>query len=150
MHPAEYDYCKIKDMPGRLPVWENETVKIGQYNFRTILLSGHTPGSLAYFDEEKGLLFPGDFVPEGAEEFMFGPGRNIRAYRESLSKIYKLKDKIKAIYQPHGKAVSDSSIIDEYIEMVDLVLEGKLQGEECEVHDHKVLRVTHKRAGIFI
>ena len=149
MHPAEYDHCKDKELALR-PVWEGEVITVGEYAFKAILIPGHTPGSVAYFDEEKGILFPGDFVPEETEEFMFGGGRNIRAYRESLKKISMIKNRIKVIYQPHGKAISDSSIIDDYLEMTDLIIEGKLEGEETEIFDRKVTRAAYKRASILI
>ena len=81
---------------------------------------------------------------------MFGSGRNLKAYKESLKRIASLRDKIKVVYPPHGKAEVTIDLVDDYLEMVGLLEEGKLEGEEVELFGNKVRKVNYKRAGILL
>ena len=86
MHPAEFDrYCAggQRSLEQVHPLWEGDKVTIGQRTFEVILISGHTPGSIALLDRENRILISGDTVKNDAI-YMFGPGRNLPAFIHAI------------------------------------------------------------------
>lgn len=72
------------------PLDEGEIVACGDYRFRVIAIPGHSAGSLAFYDEAKGILLAGDSVQSGGPIFMFGGHRDLDAYIASLEKLERL------------------------------------------------------------
>ena len=85
------DWLLVKDGSIALaPLDEGEIVACGDYRFRVIAIPGHSAGSLAFYDEAKGILLAGDSVQSGGPIFMFGGHRNLDAYIASLEKLERL------------------------------------------------------------
>ncbi len=103
MHPSEFDYYagKNEEPAAMEPLWEDDILDIGTFRFEVILLPGHTPGSIALLEEEKRFLIGGDSVQTGGSIFMFGPGRNFRAYRASMEKLQDIMDAFDVVYSSH-------------------------------------------------
>lgn len=104
MHPAEFDrYCAGGKRPlcNVHPLWEGDLVTIGQRTFEVILLSGHTPGSIALLDRANRILISGDTVQNDAV-YMFGPGRNLPAYVHAIERLERMTDQFDLIYPSHG------------------------------------------------
>ena len=92
MHPAEFSYYEMRNgrLPETIPVWEGETIDIGRYCFEIILISGHTPGSVALLEKNHRFIITGDTV--GKEPvYMFGNGRNMPAYLAAIRKLKGIK-----------------------------------------------------------
>ena len=55
LHPAEYDYYSSKGNEGRdvRPLWEGDVLDLGGICMETVLISGHTPGSIALLDRNR-------------------------------------------------------------------------------------------------
>lgn len=73
----------------------------GEYRLEVIPIPGHTRGSAAFFDREKGLLISGDSVQKDGPIFMFGPHRNLDQYIESQKKLVSLAPSIRTILPSH-------------------------------------------------
>lgn len=103
LHPSEYDrYHQSVGLDAPVePLWEGARIDVGGRAFEVILIPGHTPGSIALLDEENKILIGGDSVQSGAI-FMFGPGRNLSAYRDSMKKLNGMKPRFETIYPSHG------------------------------------------------
>ncbi len=104
MHPAEFDrylYGKEQSCPPKA-LWEGERLRFGEYDFEVLLIPGHTPGSIALWDEKQGVLISGDSVQSGAV-FMFGQGRNLPAFIESMEKLQGIQEKVRVVLPSHGE-----------------------------------------------
>ena len=87
----EGDWPLVAEMDVALsPLAEGEVLACGGYRFRVIAIPGHTPGSLAFYDEEKGILLSGDTVQSGGPIYMFGPKRDLTGYIASLEKLERM------------------------------------------------------------
>ncbi|GHU30466.1 MBL fold hydrolase [Spirochaetia bacterium] len=77
----------------------DEGQKIG--TLRVLHLPGHTPGSVAFYDESSGILFTGDTLfRDGIGSTAF-PGSNIDALRASLKRLSGMDGTIR-IFPGHG------------------------------------------------
>lgn len=97
--------------PGRVRatfVSEGDEVAVGRFRFRVIEVPGHTPGHLALFEPDSGVLFGGDHVlfvispsialfPDGAD--------GLQAYLDSLDKVRALR--CEKLFVAHGEPRDD-------------------------------------------
>lgn len=150
MHPAEYDRYAQKadaDLKALAPVWEGETIDIGGRRFEVVFIPGHTPGSIALLDAENRILVGGDSIQNG-NIFMFGPGRSVPAYRDSMRRLAGMADRFDTVYASHGDAKVPASMIAGLVEDAVALMGAGLPGETHEVHGMRVHRV--KGCGTFL
>ena len=99
MHPRDtekldqwYD-CFASDFEGRrcqredfTPITEDSVIDLGGgYTVRVLEIPGHTPGSVAFYDEKRELLFTGDAIGSGIGVWMVVPGgTTLSEYRDAL------------------------------------------------------------------
>ena len=105
MHPSEYARFKVKDgepAPIMHPLWEGDEIKIGAYTLRVLHIPGHTPGSVVYLDSAHRFLIGGDSVQTGSI-FMFGEGRDMRAFVCSMEKLQRYADAFDTVYASHSE-----------------------------------------------
>lgn len=134
MHPAEFDrytYGAGKGLPVE-PLWEGEVIDLGGRRLEVILIPGHTPGSIALLDAENRILFSGDSVQAGGIIYMFGPGRNIRAYLASMKKLAAIKDRFETVYPSHGLVPIKSDILEGLVAGAERILRGEVSGTQAE------------------
>ena len=93
MHPIEIDhYQKRFENPHEMiEINEGDEIDLGSYKFEIIHIPGHTPGSIALLEKKQGFMIGGDSLQVGPI-FMFGDGRDLRVYLETLKKVQKIKD----------------------------------------------------------
>ena len=87
---------------------DNDTVKLGDREFRVVHTPGHTPGSICLYDEKDQVLITGDSVQGGGVEEGNLVIRNKQEYINSMKKLLKLEIKIMIVdhpYRPFRKAV---------------------------------------------
>jgi hydroxyacylglutathione hydrolase len=82
--------------PGR--ILEDED-RIGP--FRVLHLPGHTPGSVGYIDEQRGILFAGDTLFAGGVGRTDLPGGDEVSLQASLRRLFSLPGNIR-VYSGHG------------------------------------------------
>jgi len=133
MHPSEYDrfYEKKKSAMKMRPLWEKDIIDLGNRKLEVVLIPGHTPGSIALLDRENRILFSGDSV-SASTIYMFGAGRNLPAYMDSLEKLLSLRSDFDTIYPSHGSIPIDRSILSELLLGANSLFEGKLEGKTPE------------------
>ena len=103
MHPAEMAYYARHARPDAVvhPIWEGDTIDLGDRKLEVILIPGHTPGSIALLDREKRIIATGDTISAGPV-FMFDDERSIHAYIASMYKLLGLFDSFDSILPAHG------------------------------------------------
>lgn len=102
---TEYNFSKNYEEPFIVNCdyfFDEECITIGDFNFRTILTNGHSPGSSCFYFEEAKVLFSGDTLFNksiGRTDFYFGDENAlIKNIRE---KLFVLPDDVK-VYSGHG------------------------------------------------
>ncbi len=145
MHPAEYDrYCFGRDVRTDClhPVWEGDVICAGDYRFEVILIPGHTPGSIALLEKSRRFLISGDSVQTGAA-FMFGQGRNLPAYRDSIKKLMARRGEFDTVHPSHGELNVPADMLDDIYEASGKLLAGELEGRDpgrqmpCKLYEYK-------------
>ncbi|MDE7269382.1 MAG: MBL fold metallo-hydrolase [Acetatifactor sp.] len=134
MHPAEMDHyknslpesCCMEDV---CPLWEGDIIDLGHWKFEVILTPGHTPGSIMLLEREKRMLISGDVIQDG-DIFMFGAGRNMQAFQNSLKKMIAMADTFDSIWPSHGSYPLTAEIISGILKGTQDMLAGKLPGQE--------------------
>ncbi|MDR0944423.1 MAG: MBL fold metallo-hydrolase [Ruminococcus sp.] len=128
IHPTEF-YHLGDHRFNVLSLWETDSFQAGNRNLRVRLIPGHTPGSIALIDYEAKMIFIGDSVSD-SHVFMFGNGRNIDAYIESLTML-KTEFGGYGFYACHGTTVLPPSALDKQLECALKVRTGEITGEEA-------------------
>lgn len=130
MHPAEFDaYERRSGKPTHAkPIWEGDTITVGGYTLEVVLAPGHTPGSIMLLEREKKFIISGDSLQTGTI-YLFGDGRNLKAFRASMTKLEKLwKDgAFDTIYPSHGSLDVPADVIPDHIALADALLAGTLE-----------------------
>ena len=134
MHPAEMEHyqnslpegCSMEDV---CPLWEGDVIDLGNWKFEVILTPGHTPGSIMLLEREKRMLISGDTIQDG-DIFMFGAGRNMQAFQNSLKKMMVMSDAFDSIWPSHGNYPLTADIIPGILKGAKDTAAGKLQGQE--------------------
>lgn len=133
MHPTEYDRYHQSAAGAGLavsPLWEGDVIDLGNRSFEIILTPGHTPGSIALLDTQNRILISGDGVQTG-RIYMFGPGRNIEAYINSMDKLYRIRDRFDTVYPSHGPFPANPNIIYELISGAKRLRNGEVVGTDA-------------------
>jgi len=118
-HPDEAGLLKNAPMMGEvfglhvqalsgidLPVSDNETIPLGQYTIRAILVPGHSPGSLSYYSPEAGFVITGDALFQGSIGRTDLPGGNFDTLISSIrSRLLTLPPET-IVYPGHGDPTS--------------------------------------------
>ena len=118
MHPAEmahYGTAKLSTPPA--PLQDGEMIDIGGRTFEVVLISGHTPGSIALVDRANRIILPGDSLSGTRPMFLVGAHRSIDAYILSMEKLLELKNAgaFDTIYSAHGVFPLPSETVDKML-----------------------------------
>ncbi|MCD8217812.1 MAG: MBL fold metallo-hydrolase [Clostridiales bacterium] len=125
MHPAEYvNYFREgASHPAPTPVWDGDVIDLGNRPLRVITQPGHTPGSIALLDINQRVLFSADSIQDG-EIFLFGPMRNLIAYRQSLDKVWACHAEYDKVFPSHASLPLEPDIIPDLMGCMDQILAG--------------------------
>lgn len=134
MHPAEMEHyqnalpegCNMEDVR---PLWDGDIIDLGFWKFEVILTPGHTPGSIMLLERGKRMLISGDMIQDG-DIFMFGQGRNMQAFQESLKKIENMSEAFDSIWASHGSYPLTADIIPGILRGAQDLLAGRLAEQE--------------------
>jgi glyoxylase-like metal-dependent hydrolase (beta-lactamase superfamily II) len=84
-------------------VGDGDTVSVGARRFAALNVPGHTPGSLALFEAETGILLAGDLLYDGPL-IDFLPESDTEAYQESVLRVLELP--LTTVYGGHEPPMS--------------------------------------------
>lgn len=129
LHPADFYKYFIdggKTFDSVKPLYEGQIFDNGGFTFEVIYLPGHTPGSVAYLEKNKRFLIGGDMF--SIMVYLWGPERNIYAYKYSLNKIEARASEFDYIYAYHGNRLLGPEVIGYFKECVEGILDGSIQG----------------------
>ncbi len=121
-----------------LPVRDGDEIDLGNRILRIISIPGHTPGSIAILDCGNRRIFTGDVVQDG-RIFMFGPYREMHAYRQSLLRLWEIRDGFDEIYPSHGSSPVRPELIMDLYDASGRVMNGEVPGQEEELFGHQIL-----------
>jgi glyoxylase-like metal-dependent hydrolase (beta-lactamase superfamily II) len=129
MHPAEYAwYFTHAPADAKVaPLWEGDVIDLGGRCFEVVFIPGHTPGSIALLDRQNAVLIAGDSVSY-FPIFIFGDIRDIRAFRESMVKLLKVKMDFNTVYPSHGSFPVHANQIDKLKTTAEKLIAGELKG----------------------
>ena len=119
------------------PIWDGDTIELGERELKVINIPGHTPGSVALLDPKYQALIAGDSVQDGTI-FMFGPQREIHSYLHSLYRLKAMNSSFAQIWPSHGSIPLDVSVIDMLIEGTEKVIAGALEPTVAEIFGKSV------------
>lgn len=112
-----YDPASYRLRPARVSAWvrEGDIVDLGDRAFTVLHLPGHSPGSIALFDEHDGTLFAGDVVYDGPllDEL---PGSCRSDYLTSMSRLRDLP--VRIVHAGHDASFDRTrlhQLIDAYV-----------------------------------
>ncbi len=127
----EKDWHLIRDEKVCLKkLQEGDRFSCGGYTLEVIEIPGHTYGSVAFLDREKGLLISGDSVQKDGPIFMFGAHRSLELYLESQKKLMAMADQFQVILPSHHDCPIDPGFIEKNLLDAAALKEGRLQGEK--------------------
>lgn len=146
-HPIEIEFKNLKEV---LPLTK-DIIEIGEFKLEIILIPGHTPGSIALLEKTQRFLISGDSVSE-ATIYMFGKGRNIFAWRDSLHILAKYKNDFDVIYASHGPVAIAPDQIDACLSLINETLSGEIPGMKAPDNFDALVKVYQskdKRASMY-
>ncbi len=144
----EGDWPLVAEMDVALsPLAEGEVLACGGYRFRVIAIPGHSAGSLAFYDEAKGILLAGDSVQSGGPIFMFGGHRDLDAYIASLEKLERMIPTNVTVLPCHSACPIDAGFIARNLADARALRDGTLASDP---HSALPCRVYHGEAADFL
>ncbi len=133
MSPDEEENYRRNGGKGNIiPVKEGDSIDLGGRTLRIIDIPGHTPGSIAILDVENRILISGDSVEDG-NVFMFGPGRDLDRYIESMKHLKGFEDLFDEIYAMHGSFPVKPDLIEKLIEGAQQIKDEDAEGKVVDV-----------------
>jgi glyoxylase-like metal-dependent hydrolase (beta-lactamase superfamily II) len=146
MYPAEYSryFTKGGERETVAPLWEGRTIDLGGVGLEVVLIPGHTPGSIALLDRANRRMFVGDVVSD-AQVYMFGDGRDLRAYIESLRKLEAMAALVDTVHSAHGSPALSSEWFTKTRVAAVMTLNGEIAPKEPP---HNLPCGLYVRAGV--
>lgn len=108
------------------PLAQGNTFTAGDFTLEVVYIPGHTPGSVAFLDRKHRFLIAGDTAQCGSV-FMFGEGRDLRAYLESVKKLEALRQEgaFDTVYASHAQPRFSADILPDHIALAQELLAGQ-------------------------
>ncbi len=140
MHPSEASvYYKLRSGRGSyLPVYDGDTLDLGDRTLEIVHIPGHTPGSISVLDRKNRCLIGGDPIQCHGSIYMFGIHRELRTYVYGLKKLLTRKD-FDLVYPSHADLPVGRDVIPELIAGAEEILCGRASGKPVNVHGTDVM-----------
>lgn len=131
LHPSEYDFYHSKGNADRevRPLWEGDVLELGDMSLEVLLLPGHTPGNIMLIDRANRRLFSGDSLQDFGL-FLFGEGRSLSAFIESMRRLLGMVDAFDTTYSCHGTATLGSDWTAKTLVAAEKLQAGVLDGSD--------------------
>ncbi|MGB9979632.1 MBL fold metallo-hydrolase [Methanobacterium sp.] len=129
-HPADFSNGEwINAELGNIStIKEGDMFELGKRDIKVIAVPGHTPGSICLLDEQNELLFSGDSIQTAPILMHLDVSLPLSTYFDSIVHVYSFEESYDKILPSHGETPIDKMVLDELINGVSEILEGKLVG----------------------
>lgn len=114
-----------------LDIRDGHRFDLGGRVLETILVPGHTPGSIMLIDREAKLLFSGDSLLEGDHWLHLEESTPLEIYYQSLVQLGKNLDRSYRNLPAHDGPIS-LMVLDEMLAGLPAILSGECRGTPCE------------------
>ena len=133
----EENYRGNKGQGTLIPVREGDVIDLGERELKIIDIPGHTPGSIAILDIRNRVLISGDTVQDG-KIFMFGKGRDMWQYTDSLKHLDEYAEMYDEIYPMHGSLPVGKDLIAKLLSGAEQIKAGQAQSRDVELFGRTV------------
>lgn len=135
----EKDWPQVHTTAKLHPLHEGDEFRCGEFCLKVIEIPGHTMGSVAFWEPEKKLLFPGDSVQKEGPIFLFGANRNLPLFIESERKLAAMADRFETVFPCHHPCPITPDYIEKDLEDAEALLAGTLpaapaEGRPCSLY----------------
>ena len=113
-------------------IGEGDIITCGEFSFEVIEIPGHTEGSIALLERQRGILIAGDSVQPGPI-FMFGEGVDFRAYISSMEKLLAVEKDVRYVFSGHNTFPLGKEYIRYSLEDAQSFLAGTLESEAVKM-----------------
>ncbi|MBE6010491.1 MAG: MBL fold metallo-hydrolase [Lachnospiraceae bacterium] len=155
MHPSEsmvfhnISGAKSEATQTMTYVKEGDVIDPGDRPLEVIHLPGHTPGSIAFLDRNRKMLFSGDPVQDG-DIFMFGVHRDMPSYIDSLTRLKERVAEFDRIYPSHGTMPVGTEMIEVLIDEANKVCRDEISWTERTMFDQIPVRAYDVGVATFL
>lgn len=116
----------IPFIPEYQTISDGEVIDLGGRTLQVIHTPGHSMGSVCFLDSKSRLLFTGDTCNDSLLLNMPPFTSGVKTYRDNLLKLKERWDDFDAVCLGHDVlGVFDKTIIDDYLEATELIIEGQ-------------------------
>jgi glyoxylase-like metal-dependent hydrolase (beta-lactamase superfamily II) len=137
-HPADFPLLAEFgfDPAAFTPLTEGTVFDLGGYALETLLMAGHTPGSVVFLEREKQHLYTGDAIGAGVFWMQLPGALPLRELRRSLGRLWEeVQDMDNLVIHPghrHQAPRHDKEFLTDTIYVTDQIISGALTGTERE------------------
>lgn len=129
-HPGDWDSirrytsCSAANL---LPLREGCRIDLGNRSLNVLSLPGHTPGSIAFWDQTYHILFCGDYVSD-RPIYLCYEGASIKEYCTSLTRILSMAPEIRFLLGGHGSPKQGMEQVRKLLACATALMDGTLKG----------------------
>ncbi len=116
-------------IPYTSPVKDGYIFDLGERELKVIKCPGHTQGSICLLDEKDELLFSGDSILARPVLMNLETSLPLSTYLNSIKHVNDYSDKFNSILSGHDENAVNTIVIDELINGVSDIIEGKIIGK---------------------
>ncbi len=127
VHPADAASLPASLATGRRDLAEGTVFDLGGRKVEVIVIAGHTPGSVAFFDRAGRYMITGDGIGSTMVWMQIGSSLPLTAYLASVRKLEAMKDAIDELYVGHHEQ-EVMKLTRQYITDMRIVTEKVLDG----------------------
>ena len=110
-------------------VKEGDMFELGKRDLEVIAVPGHTHGSICLLDRENELLFSGDSIQTEPVLMHLDTSLQLSTCFDSLVHVCSFEEAYDKILPGHGETPIDKNVLNELIDGVSEILEGKITGK---------------------
>jgi glyoxylase-like metal-dependent hydrolase (beta-lactamase superfamily II) len=124
--PTGFDPKSYRTKAFHISHWlhDGERINLGERTLEIISVPGHTPDSIALFDERNGLLFTGDTFYPGPI-YLYRPETDLDAYVSSMKKLAALAPRLQLLLPAHNVPVADPGYLPRVLDAIQQVRQGR-------------------------
>ena len=126
--PAGFDAKAYSTKAFHIAHWlhDGDKIDLGGRALKVIGPPGHTPDSIALFDEKNGLLFMGDSFYLGPI-YLYRPETDLDAYVASMQKLAALMPRLQLLLPAHNTPVADPGYLPKVVTAIQQVRRGEVK-----------------------